>query len=164
MNLKSHLGAKILKGRIYFITSAALSRTSHAHPLFLELMKVQKRMRGVRLESGLITVTTDPRLDTPELLQKAARNYQANPFYWNFLTGPKTQVDLFNNFLKQKMVENKILQESSTFNHLLDAKQITLVDRVGQIRGFYSFDQHSINKLMIDVGLLINKSELNRRD
>jgi hypothetical protein len=37
------------------------------------------------------------------------------------------------------------------------SEKIVLVDDANRIRGYYPFEEHSINQLMIDVGLLLNR-------
>jgi protein SCO1 len=149
-------GSNELKGKIYFVS---FTNTEHinANPELAKTFRtIQKRMRGVRNEASHITITTEPEFDTVSILNKSARKLQANPFYWNFLTGDKA-VETINNAFKPFLIGQNFLKSESSLTDLVNLKKIILVDRIGQIRGAYSMDKHSINTLMINVGILINR-------
>jgi protein SCO1/2 len=56
--------------------------------LSLKFSQLQKQL-GARLgkEVMLVSITIDPRHDTPEVLKEYARRYEANTAGWKFLTG-----------------------------------------------------------------------------
>ncbi len=153
-------GSKDLLGKIYFVTFLSTKAAYLDDGLMKKLVKIQKRMRGVKQDAAMITISTGPAADTTEVLHEFARKYQTNPFYWNFLSGEKAEVSsLVDHAFKKIMVENKIINEASLAMNGGQLEKVVLVDRVGQVRGFYSLDKHSVNKMMIDVGLLINRSK-----
>jgi protein SCO1 len=149
-------GSNNLKGKIYFVTFANSTHLNSNPKLSKTLRVIQKRMRGVRNEASHITLTTNPAKDLPPVLNTTARKLQANPFYWNFLTGDKV-VELINNTFKPILIEQKKVTAESSLDDIVNLNKIVLVDRIGQIRGVYSMDKHSINTLMINVGILINR-------
>ena len=149
-------GSNNLKGKIYFV-SFTNADYINSHPSVMKTLRViQKRMRGVRNDASHISLATWPTLDNPKVLYGLARKFQANPFYWNFLTGEST-VDFINKNFKPLMVEQNLIKENASIDDLVNLNKIVLVDRIGQVRGFYSMDKNSINTLMINVGLLINR-------
>jgi protein SCO1/2 len=48
-------------------------------------------------------------------------------------------------------------QNPKSLLEIAHTEKIVLVDGDNRIRGYYSFDTNDVNKLMIDVGLLINR-------
>jgi protein SCO1/2 len=92
--------------------------------------------------------------DNEKVLFDLARKYDANPHVWTFLT-KNNEEELFTLYKDGfKVGVEKNPQDLFDIAH---SEKIVLVDEVGQIRGYYSFDENSINQLMIDVGLLINR-------
>jgi protein SCO1 len=79
---------------------------------------------GVRI----VSLTTDPEFDTPEVLKRYAERFDADTNRWMFLTGTKQQIGtLAIEGLKLSAIEKKP-DESTIF---------VLVDRAGQLRGVY---------------------------
>ncbi len=46
---------------------------------------------------------------------------------------------------------------ASSVMDIAHSNKFVLVDKEGQIRGYYAADKDGINRMMIDTGLLINK-------
>jgi len=156
-------GTNDLKGKTYLASFAFTSCPSSCPGLMKNLQKVQKRIRGLGTKVAILTFTVDPETDTPKVLHKYARGYQANPFVWSFLTG--TNKELHSLLVKGFKVPVGELEETKkvfngedvTLYDIAHSEKIVLVDWEGMIRGYYSTDNDNINKLMIDLGLLINR-------
>jgi len=74
----------------------------------------------------LLSITFDPRHDTPERLLAYARNAEYNPAHWSFLTGALDQIsELADNFGETYSFEN------GTINHNL---RTVVVDAHGRIK------------------------------
>lgn len=147
-------GSKDLRGKVY-LANFVFSRCPTACPKMLtELEKVQKRMAGTKDKTSIITFTVDPENDTPEVLFKLARAHDANPYTWTFLTsGNKDELmKLFKDGFKVGVEQN-----AQNLIEIAHSEKLVLVDEMNRVRGYYSFDENSINQLMIDVGLLINR-------
>ncbi len=147
-------GSKELAGKIY-LANFVFSRCPSICPKMLgELEKVQKRIRGTGHKVTIVTFTVDPEYDNETVLFNLARKHKANPFTWTFLTGPDKEAlfKLYRDGFKVGVEHNP----KNLFD-IAHSEKIVLVDEVNRVRGFYSFDENSINKLMIDVGLLINR-------
>ena len=84
-------------------------------------------------EVGLISFTVDPAYDTPEVLSRYADQYGADPIRWSFLTGDEEQIYRLAREGLQLTVEPE--EESDQVNH---STRFVLIDREGQIRGYYS--------------------------
>lgn len=147
-------GSKDLRGRVY-LANFVFSRCPTVCPKMLgDLEKVQKRIRGTGTKVAIVTFTVDPDHDNERVLYDVARKHHAAPHIWTFLTGSDKEAmfKLYRDGFKVGVEQNpKSLME------IAHSEKIVLVDEVNRIRGYYSFEKDDINKLMIDVGLLINR-------
>lgn len=149
-------GSKELKGKAY-LANFIFSRCPTACPrMLVELQKIQKRIRGTAQKVHIVSFTVDPTYDNEKVLFDLARKYDANPHIWTFLT-KESEDELFT-FYKDGFKVGVEKKPEDLFD-IAHSERIVLVDGKGQIRGYYSFDEDSINKLMIDVGLLINRPD-----
>jgi protein SCO1/2 len=157
-------GTEQLNGKFYIANFMFTSCPSTCPALMEKMDKVQKRIRGLGTKAQIVTFTVDPENDTPEVLYKFARKKNTNPFVWNFLTGTKSDlqkivVDGFKVPMGNKeSVQKKLEDQTITLLDIAHTEKVVLVDTKGQIRGYYSTDKISIDKLMIDLGLLVNDS------
>lgn len=156
-------GSNDLKGRIY-MASFMFTSCPTTCPGLIERMKVvQKRVKGLGQKVALLSITVDPAHDKPEVLNKFARKNKANPYVWHFLTGKRSQLkELLLDGFKVPMgemepVEGVVGSETVNLMDIAHTEKLVLVDEQGEIRGYYSTDQIGMNKLMIDVGLLVNR-------
>lgn len=156
-------GSRDLKGKIY-MASFMFTSCPTTCPGLIERMKVaQKRLKGLGQKVALLSISVDPDYDTPEILNKYARKNKANPYVWSFLTGKRSELrSLLIDGLKVPMgekeaVEGMVGNEKVTLMDIVHSEKLVLVDGEGMIRGYYSTDKHGMNKMMIDVGLLVNR-------
>jgi len=89
---------------------------------------------GVRL----VTLTTDPEFDSPEVLKRYGERFGADPKRWQFLTGPKAEVTrLGSDSLKLGSVEKKPEERESAADLFIHSTMFVLVDKQGRMRAFY---------------------------
>jgi protein SCO1/2 len=119
-----------------------------------ELEVIQKRIRGTGKKVAIVTFTVDPEYDNEKVLFDLARKHHANPYTWTFLTGSDKEAmfKLYKDGFKVGVEQNP----KDMFD-IAHSEKIVLVDQENRVRGFYSFETNDVNKLMIDVGLLINR-------
>lgn len=147
-------GSKDLDGRVY-LANFVFSRCPSVCPKMLgELQKVQKRIKGTGQKVAIVTFTVDPEHDNERVLFDLARKYDANPFSWTFLTGTDKEA-LF--LLYRDGFKVGVEQNPQDLFDIAHSEKIVLVDQSNRVRGYYAFEENSINQLMIDVGLLINR-------
>ena len=104
---------------------------------------------------AIVSITVDPENDNPKVLFKHARKLNANPYVWKFLTGTQEQLNsLLIKGFKVPMGEKPVDVDLYDIAH---SGKIVLVDYKGDIRGYYSSDKDGVNKLMIDLGLIVNR-------
>ena len=100
------------------------------------LAKFQKQLR--KIDGGdeveLVSITVDPHFDTPAVLADYAKRMEADPEGWHFLTGSRDEIwDLCKKGFKLA-VDDAPPKAPSPIMH---SSRMMLVDRDGQIRGFY---------------------------
>lgn len=108
-----------------------------------DLQEKWRRENGLRL----VSVSVDPQRDTPAVLRKYADQYQANPDRWFFLTG---DLDDIRNLAVKGFALGDI--QDAIFH----STKFALVDRVGQIRGYYEgTSMEEVSQLSRDIGRVL---------
>ena len=121
----------------------------------LKLMqKVQKRVKGLGTKIALLSFSVDPQSDQPKKMFKAARDYKANPFVWKFITGDVKEMESL--LVQGFKVPIGSKEYSKNMYDIAHSEKFVLVDKKGMIRGYYGNQKDDINRMMIDVGLLVN--------
>jgi len=157
-------GTKDLLGKFYIANFMFTSCPSSCPALMEKMDIIQNRIRGLGTKAAIVTFTVDPTTDTPDVLFKFARKRNSNPFIWNFLTGTKADLEkiVINGFKvpmgNKEAVTKKLDNKTITLMDIAHSDRVVLVDSQGQIRGYYSTDKISMDKMMIDLGLLVNNS------
>ena len=150
----SKFGSRELTGRIY-VASFIFTRCPMQCPALMKKVQViQKRIRGLGDRMAIVTFTVDPTYDNSSRLFKYARDLRANPRLWTFLTGKEEEIEK----LLIKGFKVSIGEPVSNIMELAHSEKLVLVDQTGRIRGYYGSDTNSVNRLMIDVGLLVNNA------
>lgn len=147
-------GSKDLKDRVY-LANFVFARCPTTCPKMLgDLEVIQKRIRGTGKKVAIVTFTVDPENDNEKVLFDLARKHHANPYTWTFLTGSDKEAmfKLYRDGFKVGVEQN-----AQSLMEIAHSEKIVLVDQANRVRGYYSFETNDINKLMIDVGLLINR-------
>ena len=95
----------------------------------------------------IVSISVYPEYDTPEVLSEFASRYNANTDRWHFLTGPEEDVKkLIKNGFKMGDYEDIIFH----------SERFALVDKKGQIRGYYSGMQtDDMKNLKKDINILL---------
>jgi cytochrome oxidase Cu insertion factor (SCO1/SenC/PrrC family) len=109
----------------------------------------------------LVSITVDPKRDTPEVLSEYAKRFSADAGRWLFLTGEKETI---HNFAQEgfhlgavEIPHEKRPESGATHTH---SPRFVLVDREAQIRGYYvSTDPDAMKRLRRDLNVLISGGE-----
>jgi protein SCO1/2 len=110
---------------------------------------VQRGLSAAERESVyLLTVTTDPEIDSPEVLARYAKRYGVEFANWSFLTG--TETDL------QKIWKNFGVGVKRKGRGLVDHTPLTaIVDRNKQMRYVYIGPSPDPKRVLTDVRALL---------
>jgi protein SCO1/2 len=100
----------------------------------------------------LVSFSVDPEKDTPEVLRRYSERLQAEAGRWDFLTGPKSAIyRISHDGFKLAMSDGSDAQGIP-----VHSTRMVLVDRRGQIRGYYdAVDPETITKLLADTNHLL---------
>jgi cytochrome oxidase Cu insertion factor (SCO1/SenC/PrrC family) len=102
----------------------------------------------------LVSFSVDPDKDTPEVLHRYAERLQAEPGRWDFLTGPKSAIYKLSHDGFKLAISNG----SDAQGIPVHSTRMVLVDRHGQIRGYYDAIQpDAITKLLADTNHLLRE-------
>jgi protein SCO1 len=97
----------------------------------------------------LVSITVDPDNDTPQALIQYAERFQARKDRWFFLTGEKSAI---HHLAKDGFLVGGVEDV------MLHTTRFMLVDRQGQLRGYYdSSDQESLKQLLTDAEILLKE-------
>jgi protein SCO1 len=102
----------------------------------------------------LVSFSVDPEKDTPAVLREYAAKLQAEPERWDFLTGPKSAIyKLSHDGFKLAVSDGSDAQRLP-----VHSRRMVLVDRHGQIRGYYdATEAESITTLLADTNHLLRE-------
>src|SRR2546425_1740262 len=100
----------------------------------------------------LVSFSVDPEKDTPQVLRGYADKLQADPGRWDFLTGPKSAIyKLSHDGFKLAVSDGSDAQGIP-----VHSTRMVLVDRHGEIRGFYEATAaDAVTKLLADTNHLL---------
>ena len=88
-------------------------------------------------ETRIVSLSSDPEYDTPEVLRKYAKQHGADTNRWWFLTGPnKALRELAVNDFKFVDIETKPEDRTVPEDLFIHSTWYVLVDRQGQVRGW----------------------------
>jgi protein SCO1/2 len=102
----------------------------------------------------LVSFSVDPEKDTPKVLHAYAEKLQAEPGRWDFLTGSKSAIyKLSHDGFKLAVTDGSDAQGLP-----VHSTRMVLVDRRGQIRGYYdATEPEAITKLLADTNHLLRE-------
>jgi protein SCO1 len=115
--------------------------------------QMRKMQDALPREIQMVSFTVDPARDTPAVLDGYAKKYGADPQRWMFLTGDRQSLyDLSIKGFKLALDDTQGT-EAEPITH---SSRFVLVDRNGQIRGYYSgTEEADLKRLADDVRKLL---------
>ncbi len=145
------LGLDHLKGKVWIADFIFTRCQGPCVAMSTEMSRMQEDFIDDE-DLALVSTTVDPAFDTPEVLRQYAKRFQALPGRWFFLTGTR---DLIREFavtgLKVPWRDEDPLTHSEVF---------VLVDRKGEIRGFYQLNEPGrMDKLRQDARFVLDEKE-----
>lgn len=125
-------------------------------------VRMTQRMREIQDATemvpslNLVSITTDPVYDVPEVLDRYARRFGADTNRWSFLTGDRASIThAIREELLLALEENPEGSRSSELDLYTHSSLIVLVDGEGRIRSTYeSMGTNVVESLIADLGKL----------
>lgn len=101
-----------------------------------QFAEAQALIKDKRLEgkAGLLSVSFDPKNDTPAVLKQHAKKLGADPAVWTFATGDRDEIDRFASSLLLTLVRG----QASNPDEIGHTLRTTIVDKSGKIAKSYS--------------------------
>ncbi len=90
--------------------------------------------KGLQGKAALLSVSFDPKNDTPSVLKQHARKLGADAKVWTFVTGDREEIDRFASSLLLTLVRGQAANPDE-IGHTL---RTTVIDRSGKIAKSYS--------------------------
>ena len=130
-----------LRGKIVAI-NFIYTTCSDVCPLFtIEFARLQEALRRqAQLNSFLVSITTDPEIDSPKVLESYARRFGADFQNWAFLTGDELGLkDVWKSFGVQVIRRDRGLLQHTYLTTLVDAQGIRRINFLGPQWQFNDF-------------------------
>ena len=155
------VGLGDLRGKVW-IADIIFTRCAGPCPVMTRNMKsLQDQLTGTNIK--LVTLTTDPEFDTPEVLSRYAERFKADPSRWLFLTGSKRQIAwLAVDSLKFTSLEKKPAERTSPEDLFIHSTIFILVDKQARVRGVFETTGEGVNTSETMQRLLDSAKKLER--
>lgn len=142
-----------LKGRLW-IADFIFTSCAGPCPMLSRQMSGFQTSLARAPEVRLVSFTVDPERDTPAVLSEYAARYRADRERWLFLTGERKTVYR----LIREGFRLTVGEEPEDDGQILHSLRFALVDRAGQVRGYYNGDDpESLRRLLPDVDRLLRE-------
>lgn len=126
-----------LQGKVW-IADIIFTRCAGPCPRMTRQMKSLQDAFAANANVRLVTLTTDPKFDTPPVLRRYAERYGADTNRWVFLTGTPEQIEkLATGSLKLAAVEKKPAERQNPEDLFIHSTIFVLVDKRARLRGIY---------------------------
>jgi protein SCO1/2 len=140
-----------LRGKIVLVSFVYTTCTGVCPATTQTLVGIQHALREAKLWGNpveFVSITLDPKRDTPEILNRYARLFGADPAAWHYLTGEPAQVD--------SVIKAWGMWVKSGPSGALDhPSRIFLVDPDGQQREIYNLEFLKAESIVEDVRELL---------
>ncbi len=127
-----------LNGRVYAVSFFFANCPTICRDLNRQIASLNERTKQLDLQ--FLTVSVDPENDSPEVLEKYARDMGAVAGRWDFLTGPMHRIKQLGEHVFQVVID----KETHTDN-------ILLVDKWGRYRDRFKWDDPNEMKRFVQV-------------
>jgi protein SCO1 len=113
---------------------------------FGELQRAIAADPRLRDRVHLVSVSFDPRHDTPAVIRAHATARGADPATWSYLTGPPAAIDHLTSRFGVSAITGKEAAETITHN-----LRTAVIDRTGRLVKVYSGNEWTVDQLLADL-------------
>src|SRR5437870_10246934 len=147
-----NFGSAQLRGKIWIADFIYTTCPGPCPMISSRMSELQKPLE--KTDVHLVSFSVDPDKDTPQVLRSYAEKWQAEPGRWDFLTGPKSAIyKLSHDGFKLAVSDGSHAQGIP-----VHSIRMVLVDRHGQIRGYYdATEPEAVTKLLADTNHLLRE-------
>jgi protein SCO1/2 len=148
-----------LKGKV-LIVSYTYTHCPDVCPMTIKRMKeIESGLKGNGLQDGVyfVSISLDPKRDTPEAIREYARKNNSDLRNWFFLTGNEV---IINSIMKAAGVvamkdPTQFTENKEPYYFIIHTDRISLVDKKGRIRKNYKGSSFDKNELLTDIEKLM---------
>jgi protein SCO1/2 len=145
-------GSAQLAGKIWIADFIYTTCPGPCPMISSRMSELQKPLE--KTDVHLVSFSVDPEKDTPEVLRGYAEKLQTEPARWDFLTGPKSTIYK----LSHDGFKLAVSDGSDAEGIPVHSTRMALVDRHGQIRGYYdAAEADAVTKLVADTTHLLRE-------
>jgi protein SCO1 len=121
-----------------WIADIIFTRCAGPCPRMTAQMKSLQDLLPATSEAKLVTLTTDPDNDIPEVLKKYGERFNADFSRWTFLTGTKSEIAMLaSDSLKLSAVPVKPEQRKDDADLFIHTTIFVIVDKQARLRGVF---------------------------
>src|SRR6266513_2042128 len=147
-----NFGSADLRGKIWIADFIYTMCPGPCPMISSRMSELQKPLD--KTDVHLVSFSVDPDKDTPQVLRSYAEKWQAEPGRWDFLTGPKSAIYK----LSHEGFKLAVSDGSDAQGIPVHSTRMVLVDRHGQIRGYYdATEADAVTKLVADTTHLLRE-------
>src|SRR6266702_1962798 len=147
-----NFGSAQLRGKIWIADFIYTTCPGPCPMISTRMSELQKPLE--KTDVHIVSFSVDPEKDTPEVLRGYAEKLHAEPKRWDFLTGPKPTIYK----LSHDGFKLAISDGSDAEGIPVHSTRMVLVDRQGQIRGYYeATEADAMTKLLADTNHLLRE-------
>jgi protein SCO1/2 len=135
----------------------------------VQCLKMTRQMKQIQDALGpqnsarLVSLTTYPAYDTPDILLTYANRQGADPARWTFLTGPKPEIQkLAVGSLKLTAVDKPAADRESPNDLFIHSTIFVLVDKHARLRGVFDTMGEGVHPKDVTAQILAAIKRLNR--
>jgi protein SCO1/2 len=141
---------RALDGKIW-VAAFMFTRCPTICPRITRRMReLQERAASAKVPLRLVSFSVDPEHDTPEVLREYAARHQADLASWSFVTGDAAVIGATAVQGFKLALEGRANPAAPDFG-ILHGSHLVLVDRSGELRGFYRTDDEAeVRRLLGD--------------
>lgn len=151
-----------LRGKVW-VADIIFTRCAGPCPRMTRQMESLQAALPKESRAQLVTLTTDPEFDTPEVLKRYAARFNADPTRWNFLTGTKLQIAAVAiDSLKLTAVEKKPEERTDADDLFIHSTIFVVVDKQARLRGAFETDGEGLEWKNIQSAILAAVRQLER--
>jgi protein SCO1/2 len=114
---------------------------------FAEVQKQIKVSPALRAKARLLSVSFDPKNDTPPVLKKHAKDLGADPSIWTFATGSRDEIDKFAMTFGVTLVRG----EAPDPNEIGHTLRTEIIDRDGRLVKTYTGNEWTPSQIVADL-------------
>ena len=142
-------GTEQLAGQVYIANLFFTRCTTVCPTLMSSISGLQRRYREGGIEGiRLVSISVDGAHDTPDQLAAYAERFEIAPETWSLLTGPPEQVrPLVLEGFRLPLGDRQ--EDEQGMMQIAHAGRLVLVDRWGQVRGYYASDASGLNEIFV---------------